>query len=681
MKILLFIIILAIFVFPSLAQDFSVSPLSRSIDITFNSPKGERGWSNPYIETFEIVVKNELNLTLAVGVSPSSDDPSYVSVSSSKSSLSIPPLGSESVTITVKVVDSAADGGKYSGRVRFTSDFQTGYVNVNIETYWPPPTLILLGDTDFGELRSGNSYSRSFVLKEIYNFRNANSVNIRLNEAGPIYSATASPSMFSFIDFSGRSITLSFRVKNRDIVPGTYSVSFSLSSTNNAHLASKLKYTIPRPVVEVKQPENGLIFDYGKQENRGQSLTISEKGGKTPLENTVISFKKMIKEYGGQKEEYNNANWFSFPGQMDYIPPGGSTTIDIKVTKPKDAPVGKYTWEGYVKTKYAGEKQFQFSLSVRPPDIDPIKKQLIELKESQLFNNKSQAENLISTTESLLLRDEVKLADIASVISLTNVVIKFFSSSDSAYRYLQPGNSNYIEAYEKFRESSEEISELNSITLKQIYESENSDIKKSAINIWKEVAEELASGLEQRANKLKDPLNPNASYVEAKRTHAKIGEICSWLNDAWCVQEQFDRMVEMETRIEELVMENSFLESEIRRLQEDINANTWSFSSIKLIKNPSRFQFLLDRYNEMTENYNRIFRNNQLIEDQIGLGRTEENLSALEKEYGNFRLVNGIYIIFLAAILIVTIWKTIRGLISYRADADDMELAEITQLT
>jgi hypothetical protein len=680
MKIPLFSIILAILIVPAIAQDFSITPQSKSLDITFNSPNGERGWSNPYVETFEIVITNEMNHTLPVRVSSSSDDLSYVSVSSSKSILSIPPLGSESVTITVKVVDSAADGGRYSGRVRFTSDFQTKFVDVTIETHWPPPTLILQGDLNFGELKSGNSYSRSFTLKEIYRFRKANNVNIKFVEDGAIYSATASPSTFSFIDSSGRSITFSFKVKDRNVVPDTYSMPISVSSTNDAQLISKLKYSIPKPVVEVGQPQNELIFDYGKPDNGNQKIVISERGGKTPLENTVISFKKMYRELEDVKKEYGQTTWFSFPKQMDYITPGGSKTIEINVIKPEDAPVGKYTWEGEVKTKYAGNEPIQFSFSVRPPDIDNLKKTLTDLKSSQLYKNHPQAENLLSTTESLLLKDETRLADITNVISLTNIVIKFFSSSNDAYGYLQQGNSGYVEAYEKFMESNEEINELNSITLKHTYDSENTDIKTSAASVWKEVAHDLVIRLEQRADRFSNSSYPDASYVEAKRMHEKIGEICSLLNDSMCVQDQNSKIAGMNTKIEQLILENAFLESEIKRVQEDINANTWSFSSIKLIKNPLRFSALLDKFNEMIENYNHIIRNYQLIEDQIGLVKTEENLAAMKKEYWNFRIVNSIYIIFLGIVIIVTAWKSVRGFLYYQADANDMRLAEVAQL-
>jgi hypothetical protein len=680
MKIQLLIMILGMIVFPAHAQDFSISPLSRSIDITFNSQKGDRGWSNPYVETFEITVINEMNLTISLGVIPFSNNPSYVSVSSSKSSLSIPPLGSGSVTITVKVVDSAADGGRYSGGVRFSGDLQTKTVDVKVETHWPPPTLVLLGDLDFGELRAGNSYSRSFTLVEIYGFRRANNVNIKLNEAGPMYSSSASPAAFSFIDSSGRSISISFRVKERNIVPGTYTISISVSSTNNADLANGPKYTISRPIVEIKQPQNELIFDYGEQEKGNQIVEISESGGKTPLENTSIYLRNIYREFEDQKKEFSQTTWFSFPDYLDYIPPGGSKTLDISIIKPRDAPVGKYTWEGNVRTKYAGEKPFQFSFSVRPPDIDSLKNILIGFKSDELFKNYPQAESLISTTESLLVEDERKLADIANIISLTNAVIKFFNSSNEAYMTLQQGKSGYGKAYEKFRESNEEINELNNITLKQIYEPEETNIRSSAAYIWREVARLLISALDKNANLLKDPSYLNASYAEAKRTHEKIGSICSWLNDAMCVQEQNSKVKEMNTKIEDLISENVFLKNELISMQEEINNNTWILSGIKLLKNPFRFLSFLDKYYEMIRIDRHILRNHQLIEDQVGFFKTEENLAALEREFRYFRLVNSIYNIFLGIALITTAWKSIIGFIKYRADAKDMELSRITQL-
>ncbi len=679
MKIILLIIIVpAIFVYTADAQYFSISPSSKSIDITFDSPKGDKGWSNPYLRDFEISITNQLNTTLTVSVSPSSYDSSYIRLISSTSSLNIPALSSGSVKITVQIVDSASDGGSYSGRVKLSSNSQSEYVNVYVKTIYPPPTLSFSGNLDFGEVAAGQSYSRSFTLKELLKFKNANNVKVELNAAGPIYDAVASPSMFSYIDYSGRTITFSFKVRERNIEPNTYASTVSVSSTNSAYLIdSRLRYAIPRPIVEVSQPEGEIFFEYGKIENRNQMLVISEKGGKTPLEYTGISYKKLNREIGGEKKEYKGANWFNFPAQVDYIAPANSKNIDINVN-PADAPVGRYTWEGDVKTKYAGEKPFSFYFVVKPPGLEEIKDKLTKLRSDPLVIKYPQAENLRQTTESLLIKDEKGMADISNVISLSNVVIMLLNSMSAAHA--QHERKSYNEAYEEFRASKEERDELNRIKLIEKYSQESSSIKNSANNVWKEVALNLMNGFEQYANLLKDLSYTDADYAKAKEVHIKIGDICTWLNDNSCVEMQNNRVRELNKKIEDLMLEAGDLENKIGEIHEDIYYNTWSFLGTELVKNPSKFAYFMEKYVEMTENYVHISRNYKLSGAQKELEKTQDRETALKKEYESFKLANSVYLIFLGLILVLTTRKSIQGFIKYRADAKDVKLAEIARM-
>lgn len=677
MKIALLIIIVPSILFITAnAQYFSISPSSKSIDITFDSPKGDRGWSNPYIRDFEIVITNQLNETVTVSVNPSSSS-SYIRLISSPSSLNVPALSSGSVRISVQIIDSAADGGSYSGSVRVSSNSHSENMNVIVRTFYPPPTLGFFENMDFGEVATGKSYKGSFTIKELLKFKNANNVKISINPAGPIYDVSASPSTFSSIDSVGRSITFQFKVRERDIQPNSYASTISVSSSNSAYLIdNRLIYTIPRPIFEVSQSQNVNVLEYGKNINWNQMFVISEIGGKTPLEKTGINFQNLIREFKGEKTEYKRPEWFHFLQQVDYIAPANSGDIDINVY-PVDAPIGRYTWEGYVKTQYAGDKSFSFHFLVEPPGLEDIKDNLTKLMNCSLVKKHQWAEDFRQKTESLLIEDEKALLDISNVTSMSNVVIKLLNSMCAAHD--QNENKNYDEAYENFSVSNEEREKLNRIQLIGNYNPEYGIIKHSANTVWKEVALELINGLTQFANQLENISYQDADYSRAKEEYVKIITICTWLDDNGCVKMISNNISDLNTRIEELMLEADNLKNNISEINGDIHNNTWIFFDTQVIKNPLKFTFFMEKYAEMNTSYMHLSRNYKLVGNQNELNKTQERKSALNKEYESFRLVNSIYLAFLGFILVLMTWKSIQGFIRYGADAKDMKLAEIAR--
>lgn len=666
------------FIYTASAQYFSVSPPNKNIDVTFDeSPKGDRAnWQNPYIEYFEITVTNNLNTTLSVDVNTDSSS-YYIRLESLESSLNILALDSGSVKIKVKIIDSAPEG-QYSGWVKLVSGSQTTYVNVYVNAHWPPPTLSISGNLDFGDVKAGKSYEGYFILKEILKFKDATNVKVSLNEGSAIYGVSISPSVIPYVGSQEIPITFSFTVKEWGLVPNTYTSDFSVFSTNGAVVkgSKSLRYIIPKPTVEVSMPQNEMIFDYNKSENKNQRITISETGGYTPLENTKISFKKLIKEFKEVKEPYK-ADWFNFPTTPIGISPGSSSTIDIEVRKPKGAPIGRYTWEGDVKTTYA-ETSFSFYFVVIPPCLEESKNILTKFKEELLVIKYSQAENLIKTTDSLLNKEENGLKDTENVCSMANVVIKFSNSTSVAYAQYE--KNSYNEAYEAFRASKEEKDELNSIKLKQIYSQENNEINNSANNVWKEIALLLRNGLEQYGNRLESPSLPDASYAGAKEAHKKIVDICEWVGDTSCIQAHNSKIEKLDNDIKKLLLEANELEIEVNTIYEGISNNTWSFLGIKLIKNPSKILYFLENYKKIIANYDVISTNYRLSGEQKGLEKSQENQTMVKREYENFRLINTLYIVFLGFITSLTIQKSIQGLLKYRADAKDVKLAEIARL-
>jgi hypothetical protein len=674
-------IVLAIITCTANAQDFNLNPTSETIDITFDSPKGTRSWSDPYTRDFDIMVTNELNATLTVNVNPSSNDGSYIRLTSSRSTLTIPPLSSDSVLITVKIVDSAANGGTYSGRVRLTSGSQSENVDVQVKTYWPPPTLGLSGNVNFGEVATGKSYTKSFTLREELRFYDAKNVGIQLQADGPIYAVTTSPTSFPLIDGQGKTITFSFKVKERGVVPGTYRPDIDVTSSNSAELIDdNLVYTIPRPIIEVlSNQENKIIFDYGRSGTSDQEITITETGGKTPVENTIISFKSLGKEVRGIREEYGSTTWFTFPKKVDYLPPGGSESISIKVIKPEDAPVGNYLWEGEVQTKYAGDEPFQISFAVIPPGVRELLSDIRKFENDPSIKNHSQMETMRETTESLLRKEffEDGMADIENITLMTNTAIKFLNSMSAAYGQYE--KKSYNAAYEELKTGKEEFNKMDSIQLIEKYHQQSSDITNSAYSGWTEFALVLIGGLESNATEFENLSDPDASYYESRKVHEKIGDICSWLNDSNCIQKQNNKISELDEIIKQLIAEAHELELQVNKIHIDIHNNTWGFFGVRVISNPLRFVIVFEKYEEMIEKYNLISRKYQLSGELILREKTQEKLAGVKNEFYLFTFVNSIYVFILGATLILTILKSIKGVLRYRADTTDMRLAEIAR--
>lgn len=681
MKLIIFVLLFMALIFTASAQDFEINPSTKDIEITFSSPKGDNGWSNPYTQDFDVVVTNKLNDTVIIRVSTSSNYYSYIGLTSSVSSLTIPPMGQEKITITVKVADSAGDGITYSENIKFTMGYETQNLNIHIRTKWPPPTLSLSGSNNFGEIEAGEYYSGTFTIKELLNFNIARNVNIKLNEAGPIHDIGVNPSTFSYIDTVGGTVIVNFKVNENGLTPGTYHPYISISSTNDAELFnSYLEYSIPIPIVDISKSETDLFFEYGETEKKNQRFDIIERGGKTPLENTIISFARLNREFEGKKEEYKSANWFSFPTNIDFISQGMSRTIDIEISKPEEAPTGKYTWEGNLKTKYSGEKPLIFNFIIRPPDVNKLLDNLTNFENTLLVRNYPEAANLIETSKSLLNKDTLVMKDISNVISLANVVITYFNSLNIAYEYIQEGGDQYDEAYEEFRKSNMEIQKFDNIRLIKEYGSESYEIQDSAKYVMKEIAGKLLGGLEENANRLSNPTNSGASYSGAKEAYEKNRNICSWMNDINCMQAYEIKVNEINDKINVLILKANDIEKESGKIHEEIYFNTWNILSINLVKNPLKFQYFFEKYMKLIENYNEIIGFYKLSGDNQNLEKSREKLSALESEYESFKYLNGLYIFILGSILFAAILKSIKGLINFGADAKDVRLNEVGRL-
>ncbi|MCL7412162.1 MAG: hypothetical protein M8353_00900 [ANME-2 cluster archaeon] len=681
MRIVLLSIVLAIITCTANAQDFNLNPTSKTIDITFNAPKGTKTWSNPYIRNFDIEVNNELNATLTVNIDPSTNDGSFIRVTSSRSTLTIPPLSSDSVLITVKIIDSAANGGSYSGRVRLTSGSRSENVNVLVKTRWPPPTLGLSGNINFGEVTTGKSYTRSFTLREELRFYDARNVGIRLRANGPIDTVTTSPTSFPLIDGQGRTVTFGFTVKERGVVPGTYRPDIGVTSSNGAELIDdNLVYTIPRPIIEVSDQQDKIIFDYGRPGTSDQEITITETGGKTPVENIIISFTALRKEVRGIREEYGQTTWFTFPKKVDYLPPGGSESIHIKVMKPEEAPVGNYLWEGEVRTTYAGDEPFQISFAVIPPGVRELLSDVRNFENDPAITGHPAMETVRITTESLLRKEffENGMADVENITLLTNTAIKFLNSMSAAYGHYE--KNSYNAAYEGLMTGKEEFDRMDSIRLIEKYHRESSEITHFAHNGWTEFALVLIGGLEANATESENLSNPDASYYESRNVHEKMKDICSLLNDSGCVQAQNNDIMELNGIIQQLIAEAHELELQVNRIHRDIQNNTWSLFGTRVIRNPLRFVTVWEHYNEMVETYDAISIKYQLSGELIEREKTQEKLAVMKQEAFWYKFINSMYVSLSVFVLILTIWNAVKGALRYQADNKDMRLSEIVRL-
>lgn len=680
MKIIILLLIFSFMIYPANAQNFVVDPLNENIELTYSYPKGDKGWSNPYTQDFDIEVINNLNVTLPVTISTSSNYNSYVLLTPSESSISVPRLEKKRISINVKVVDSAGEN-TYSENVRFASGYETQNVHVSIKTKYPPPTLSFSGSYDLGELAAGKAYSRTFTIREVLNFNAARNINLRLNEAGPIYNVNVYPSSFSYIDTTGSAVTFSFSIKDRGLAPGNYRPHISISSTNQAELLNDyFEYSIPSPIVDISESQTDLFFEYGKNEKKNQQITIIEKGGKTPLENTIISFGKLTREFEGQKKEYQNADWFNFPKNIEYIMQGTSKSIDIVISKPEEAPIGKYIWDGKIKTQYSGDKSLIFNFIIEPPDVNSLINNLTKFESTTLVGNYLEADNLIKTSKSLLIKDISVMSDISNIISLTNVVITYFNSINNAYEFIEQGGDRYNQAYEELSKSNEEIKKFDAILLKKEYSSQNNDIKRSAQNIMKYVSVKLINGLEENVNRLMDPSNSDASYLKAMEANEKIRNIYSWLNDNDSMQAHENKINEIKNKIIVLEKKADDMENENQKIQDEISLNTWSFFGEKLVKNPLKFQYFLNNYIKMINNFNEISRNYMLTGNNKNLENVREKLNNIKTEYESFKYINAVYIFILGYLLFITILKSVQGSINFIMDLKDVRLNEVGRL-
>ncbi|NOZ59836.1 MAG: hypothetical protein GXO66_09740 [Euryarchaeota archaeon] len=420
--------LLVLLLLPAAAAQVEAKFSYTDVDFYFNAPRDE-------VSHFEV------NLTLRLY---NSDNESAAIVSDLKAELRgeaaqrgvqvlleksyvrVEPESVSYVRVTFRAPSSLAQGSydaELSVRGNYTYVTKGGayllvhqfYITVNVEH--PPPTLEASWDmARWGQLKAGQSFERRLTVREVFGYADAENVTVYLSKTGPV-ELNYSPHLGDIPAGGSRHMSVEVMVPLRNLEPGDYRVTPRIVSDAGVDVAEAegANYTIPEPSMTLST----TVVDFGKltfeagRDSATRSVVVSEAGGYTPIEGLEVRL------------EEGEEGWISTAG-VDYIPPGGSVSLNLSLLLPPDASLGKKSWVFLLTTRYAGSARLTARATVYFPGLEEAERRLAELKDPRYAGAIDNLKNLIAAS-----KEVTELREIAMVMAVYSGVVSFVDSFSS----------------------------------------------------------------------------------------------------------------------------------------------------------------------------------------------------------------------------------------------------------
>ncbi len=531
--------------------------------------------------------------------------------------------GLESTTFSVTItVPCNAPEGYNSGKIKVdTNNAGSREIDVSVDVEFPI-NIEIVGASNFGKLMSGNSYTKTFTVRETYGYKVANKVNINLegigftrgfSEAG-ISNVKLSPAYLENVGSSGGTISLYFDVPKRGTNPGIYSGNRITAEHSSGRNSIDLSFEIPSPKMEISKFNfNFPDIEGGKKAT--DIFTVRETEGYTTIDGFKINVNKCTRADEGKTEDYQGGiNWVSF-SDVAYIPPGKSQSIEISIDVPGSYQTGNYMWEGTIKTNYAGKN----NITIKGIACEPFIKE--NIKTLQNMNLEGSLDKLRRDIVSLLKNmcdKRISKNDADTVTNSAKTLLESLNNVKKGYTV----DSDYKQLIFDLNKIIEEFDDLKSKckVLEYTYPGDVGNIQNSSDMAIKEVGA-LVAGLHQTEAINYEPKNYKNSIQNYDKC-ANISQLTKIYGKGDDCAEGRNRMMQ---KHDESISnaENEIIGAE--RLQGEVNAMLWfNGSNYNFIARVVDYNNVVDRYSKLISNYNDAI-------NQYHLAGEEDNASKIRK--------------------------------------------------
>ncbi len=627
------VLILAMIILLTLPQlhALSIYNPNSEIEITYHHEKS----SETFVVSSYFFVYNGSGASVSV-----KDKPSEIDVGFTPSEIEKDEETKVKVNFTIPY---NLDEKTYTVTIQVGSDITTFYITIN----WPPPTInVTWENANWGNIRAGSKITKKLYISEVYGFKGASNLSLKLLEYGPI-ELEYSSDIGDLAPKETKTITITAMLPEKDLRPDNYSITPKITTPTPSTINyQKAYYTIPYPIFKVSPLSldfGNVTFEFGK-DTANAKLTLSEKGNFTPVEG--IKIKRTSGEDG----------WITF-AKIDYLAPGETKTIDFTLVLPGFATLGKKTWSFEISTRYAGKKEIAMQVVVYFPGIEEALSYIEKVKPLEKYPETSE---LIEKT-SLLLQEakgKTNLRDIAMVMSVYSGIRSFITHIENGKIVMAKKSEN------KIKIGSENIADksLKEKAL-QIY-----DISS---RIWANASEEELSELLKKAEDYKE-----SNYKLAALTYKELSEIYEIKGNKKKADEYERLKVEMEEKYKNNIENATLLSLNAEQLSKNAFSKTISIGDYHLLLNPFAYDYVFNNLNlalgELSTAKDLYLKAGE-INDAEKISLKIEELRSEKEKMKNFFLAYGVLLVLIFIFIVI---RTCLGIIRYRRDEKYIKIGE-----
>ena len=577
------VLLLSLLLLPPVAAQVEAGFIYTDVDFYFNAPRDQ-------VDRFEVNLTlmlynfNNQSAALVSDLKAELDGEAAqrgVTVSLEKSYVRVEPEDSAYVRITFMAPSSMAEGS-YDAELTVTGNYtyvggggshlllNQFYISVNVEH--PPPTLSAVWDlADWGRLRAGQSFERTLTVREVFGYAAAENISVYLSITGPA-ELNYTPLLGEVPAGGSRRLSVAVRVPERNLKPGDYSVVPRFVKPSDVDVAQlqSANYTIPEPVMAVST----TALDFGKitfeagRDTSTRSISVNETGGYTPIEGLEVILEK------------GEEGWISVSG-ADYVPPGGSISLNFSLALPPDASLGKKSWVFVLKGGYAGSLRLEASATVYFPGLEDAERRLQALEEPEYTQVLASLRQLISAS-----KEVTELREIAMVMAVYSGVVAFVESFsgleeqplEEKVDVLLLTRSSLSRA--KTGAASLQDGELRSLAIPAVEALEA---------VWEQQAGAVVAALEERLKEERD-------YRSAALDSRRLSTLYSLLGDAQKAESYSSKQEQLERAYYDALRKAAEL---LRRSEEEVSQAkmlTLNLKEASFVLNPFHYEEVVSRY-------------------------------------------------------------------------------------
>jgi len=588
--------------------------------------------------------------------------------------------------VVFKVPNTIDPGGEDIYKKEYTGTITAGskQIPVTLTIKWLPPQITIISPPSFEKLKSGETKSGKITIMELRGYKAAHQVNFEVNKkefnaSGVNVSIPESEAYIPKLDAGGtKDISLNLAVPQRGLVPGNYSGTITVKYKEE-YLDDA--YPIPPPIFkfEIPYPELGLenntftFPDLDIPYSGSEEFTINEVAGFTPIEGIKFNITGAYRSYEDEgindEPSPDGISWVTFDA-VDFVPPGGSKKVKVRVNVPKSAAIGQYRWEGKITTAYAGSSEIFIGGTAALPGCPEMKQKFVSMASLSLVEKNSNADGLRKGTLTLLEESECirGLNEILTVAAAAETLIAAMDDVNSFY-----DKNEFSEAYKRLVSSRTEVDTLIGITTTYPEYTENIDnIKNSAGELWKTYSGLIIEKFEKEAeeNRYTDPGLCRDNYDKISILYGKMGDTQKALLYSDLATECKSGYTGAEEKAKEA-------EAEADRLYGEANTKIFAISDYRVVILLYDYPSVNAQYNESIAKYNEALDLWGVVNKPRDAARVREQIEKLDYEKEMLRKAAVIYAAVIALIILFSFIHFSRASNAYNRDTLEANLGNV----